>query len=125
MGSYEKGSFKRKSAIDLNKAVLFRVSYRIKTLKRGIVYGPTTACIASLAYMTPFLCLEETKYYKTVTRNVTHFDNGPRIIRHPPPSVNLGNDLGLNVSWTCDAVGKNPIEYKWLKDDQVIWRLCC
>ena len=38
MGSYEKGSFKRKSAIDLIKAVLFPVSYRIKALKRGIVY---------------------------------------------------------------------------------------
>ncbi|KAJ7318647.1 hypothetical protein OS493_037588 [Desmophyllum pertusum] len=64
--------------------------------------------------------IEETKYYKTVATNITHFDNGPRVIRHPPPSVSLGDDLGLNVSWTCDAVAKGNVAYNWLKNDQII-----
>ena len=72
-----------------------------------------------------FVFLEETKYYKTVAKNVTHFDNGPRIVRHPPSSVSLGDDLGLNISWTCDAVAKDVVTYKWLKNDQVTLRLCC
>ncbi|KAJ7381533.1 Cadherin cytoplasmic C-terminal, partial [Desmophyllum pertusum] len=64
--------------------------------------------------------IEETKYYKTVATNITHFDNGPRVTRHPPPSVSLGDDLGLNVSWTCDAVAKGNVAYNWLKNDQII-----
>ncbi|KAJ7394203.1 Cadherin EGF LAG seven-pass G-type receptor 2 [Desmophyllum pertusum] len=64
--------------------------------------------------------IEETKFYKTVAANITHFDNGPRVIRHPPPSASLGEDLGLNVSWTCDAVAKGNVVYNWLKNDQII-----
>ncbi|KAL9976385.1 hypothetical protein ACROYT_G013683 [Oculina patagonica] len=64
--------------------------------------------------------LEGTKFYKTVASNITRFDNGPRVMRHPPPSVSLGEDLGLNVSWTCDAVAKGNVVYSWLKNDQNI-----
>ena len=59
-----------------------------------------------------------------MTKNVTHFDNGPRVIRHPPPSMSLGDDLGLSVTWTCDAVAKGPVRYKWLKDEKVTLPLC-
>ena len=78
-------------------------------------------------YLRPltFLYLEETKYYKTLAKNVTHFDNGPRVIRHPPPSVSFGEDLGMSVSWTCDAVAKGAVSYKWLKNDKVIDMLFC
>ena len=65
------------------------------------------------------LVLEEAKYYKTVAPNTTHFDNGPRVVRHPPPSVSLGDDLGLSVSWSCDAVAEGNVAYSWLKNDQV------
>ena len=54
-----------------------------------------------------------------MTPNITHFDNGPRVIRHPPPSVSLGEDLGLDVSWSCDAVAEGNVAYSWLKNDQV------
>ncbi|XP_068730841.1 uncharacterized protein [Montipora capricornis] len=64
--------------------------------------------------------IEETKYYKTVARNITQFDSGPRHIRHPPPSVSLGADLGLGVSWICEAVADGPLTYKWLKNQKSI-----
>lgn len=64
-------------------------------------------------------CLEEEKFYKTVAPNITHFDNGPRVVRHPPPSVRLGDDLGLDVSWSCDAVAEGHVAYSWLKNGQV------
>ncbi|XP_068682166.1 uncharacterized protein [Montipora foliosa] len=64
--------------------------------------------------------IEETKYYKTVARNITQFDNGPRHISHPPPSVSLGADLGLGVSWICEAVADGPLTYKWLKNQKSI-----
>ena len=57
-----------------------------------------------------------------MSKHVTYFDNGPRMVRHPPPSVSLGDDLGLDVSWTCDAVAKGRVMYKWLKNDQVTLR---
>lgn len=63
--------------------------------------------------------LEEAKFYKTVASNITYFDNGPRVIRQPPPLVSLGEDLGLNVSWTCDAVANGSVTYSWLKNNQV------
>ena len=69
--------------------------------------------------MFDFIYTEETKYYKTVERNITQFDNGPRHIRHPPPSVSLGADLGLGVSWICEAVAGGPLTYKWLKNKKV------
>jgi len=65
------------------------------------------------------LVLEEAKYYKTVGPNINHFDNGPHVVRHPPPSVSLGEDLGLNVTWSCDAVAEGDVAYSWLKNDQV------
>ncbi|XP_068682491.1 uncharacterized protein [Montipora foliosa] len=64
--------------------------------------------------------IEETKYYKTVARNITQFDNGPRHISHPPPSVSLGAELGLGVSWICEAVADGPLTYKWLKNKKSI-----
>lgn len=70
-------------------------------------------------YLHTLTCLEEAKYYKTVAPNITDFDNGPRVVRHPPPSVSLGDDLGLNVSWSCDAVAEGNVAYSWLKNDQV------
>jgi len=33
--------------------------------------------------------------------------------------VSLGEDLGLNVSWSCDAVAEGNVAYSWLKNDQV------
>lgn len=54
-----------------------------------------------------------------MARNISQFDNGPRIIRHPPPSVSLSEDLGQNISWTCEAVAKGAVAYQWLRNDQV------
>jgi len=31
----------------------------------------------------------------------------------------MGEDLGLNVSWSCDAVSEGNVAYGWLKNDQV------
>ena len=55
-----------------------------------------------------------------MARNISRFDNGPRIIRHPPPSVSLGEDLGQNISWTCKAVARGAVAYQWLRNDQVV-----
>ena len=55
-----------------------------------------------------------------MARNISQFDNGPRIIRHPPPSVSLGEDLGQNISWTCEAVARGAVAYQWLRNDQVV-----
>ena len=55
-----------------------------------------------------------------MARNISQFDDGPRIIRHPPPSVSLGEDLGQNISWTCKAVARGAVAYQWLRNDQVV-----
>lgn len=52
-----------------------------------------------------------------MARNVSQFDNGPRILRHPPPSVS--EDLGQDILWTCEAVAKGAVAYEWLRNDQV------
>ena len=70
-----------------------------------------------------FKFAEETKYFKTVATNIVQFDNGPHLISHPPPSISLGHDLGLGVSWTCEAVSNGPLMYRWLKDKKVLRNL--
>ena len=67
-----------------------------------------------------FKFAEETKYFKNVATNIVQFDNGPQLISHPPPSISLGDDLGLDVSWTCEAVANSPLMYTWLKDKKVL-----
>ncbi|XP_022800058.1 uncharacterized protein LOC111337931 isoform X2 [Stylophora pistillata] len=65
--------------------------------------------------------LEETRQYKTIANNITQFDKGPRIIHHPPSKArSLGGDLGLNVSWRCDAFAKGEVSYQWLKNNQPV-----
>ena len=66
-----------------------------------------------------YIFLEEARQYKTIGNNIIQFDKGPRIIRHPPAYTSLGGDLGLNVSWRCDAVAKGNVSYQWLKNNQV------
>ena len=66
-----------------------------------------------------FKFAEETKYFKNVATNIGQFDNGPHLISHPPPSISLGSDVGLGVSWTCEAVANGPLMYKWLKGKKV------
>ena len=63
---------------------------------------------------------EETKYFKSVATNIVEIDNGPQLISHPPPSMSLGDDLALGVSWTCEAVANGPVMYTWLKDKKVL-----
>ncbi|XP_015755007.1 PREDICTED: uncharacterized protein LOC107334576 isoform X2 [Acropora digitifera] len=64
--------------------------------------------------------IEETKYFKNVATNIVQFDNGPQIISHPPPSMSLGDDLELAVSWTCEAVANGPMMYTWLRDKKTV-----
>ncbi|XP_067053159.1 uncharacterized protein [Acropora muricata] len=64
--------------------------------------------------------IEETKYFKNVATNIVQFDNGPQIISHPPPSMSLGDDLELAVSWTCEAVANGPVMYSWLRDKKTV-----
>lgn len=67
-----------------------------------------------------FKFAEETKYFKNVATNIVQFDNGPQLISHPPPSTSLGDDLGLSVSWTCEAVANGPLMYTWFKERKVL-----
>lgn len=94
----------------INAVVRFVFCYCLTGIKPSLLIG---------FYHHTLTCLEEAKYYKTVAPNITRFDNGPRVVRHPPPSVSLGEDLGLNVSWSCDAVAEGNVAYSWLKNDQV------
>ncbi|XP_067044670.1 uncharacterized protein [Acropora muricata] len=64
--------------------------------------------------------IEETKYFKNVATNIVQFDNGPQLISHPPPSMSLGDDLELGVSWTCEAVANGPVRYTWLRDKKTV-----
>ncbi|XP_067044679.1 uncharacterized protein [Acropora muricata] len=64
--------------------------------------------------------MEETKYFKNVATNIGQFDNGPHLISHPPPSISLADDVGLGVSWTCEAVANGPLMYTWLKDEKTV-----
>lgn len=73
-----------------------------------------------LCLMFYFKFAEETKYFKNVATNIVQFDNGPQIISHPPPSMSLGDDLKLGVSWTCEAVANGPVMYTWLRDKKVL-----
>ena len=67
-----------------------------------------------------FKFAEETKYFKNVATNIVQFDKGPQLISHPPPSMSLGDDLELGVSWTCEAVANGPVMYSWLRDKKVL-----
>ena len=82
-----------------------------------------THCVPMFKFYFAFLLrwysLDEKRFYKRVATNLSRFDNGPQIVRHPPPFVRLGGDLGWNVSWNCDAVAGNRVTYKWLRDHRV------
>ena len=80
-----------------------------------LVLNLICTCIILVLYI-----IEETRQYKTIANNITQFDKGPRIIHHPPSNArSLGGDLGLNVSWRCDAFAKGEVSYQWLKNNQV------
>ncbi|XP_074616069.1 uncharacterized protein LOC141875640 isoform X2 [Acropora palmata] len=64
--------------------------------------------------------IEETKYFKNVATNIVQFDKGPQLISHPPPSMSLGDDLELGVSWTCEAVANGPVMYSWLREKKTV-----